>query len=116
MSHGKPRDSQKERFWRQAIGRWQKSGLTIRAFCRQHGVAEANFHAWRRTLADRDSAAAAFAPVHVLNDEPLALTGQAAHGALELLLPNRRVLRIGAGFDAATLQRLLPLLEEAPPC
>ena len=54
MSNGKPRDSQKERFWRQTIGRWQKSGLTIRAFCRLHGLAESNFHAWRRTIANRD--------------------------------------------------------------
>jgi transposase-like protein len=114
MSNGKPRDSQKERFWRQTIGRWQKSGLTIRAFCRQHGLVESNFHAWRRTIANRDSVP--FAAVRVLADESCRLTGQVANSALELILPNRRVLRIGAGFDAATLQRLLPLLEEAPPC
>jgi transposase-like protein len=114
MSNGKPRDSQKERFWRQTIGRWQKSGLTIRAFCRQYGLTEANFHAWRRTIANRDSVS--FAAVQVLTDESCGLTGQAANGALELILPNRRVLRIGAGFDAATLKRLLPLVEEAPPC
>jgi hypothetical protein len=116
MSNGKPRDSQKERFWRQSIGRWQKSGLTIRAFCRQHRLAEANFHAWRRTIANRDGEVMPFAAVHVLADESCGLTGQAANSALELILSNRRVLRIGAGFDAATLQRLLPLLEEAPPC
>jgi hypothetical protein len=114
MSNGKPRDSQKERFWRQTLGRWQKSGLAIRAFCRQHGLAEANFHAWRRTIANRD--AVPFAAVRVLAEESCGLMGQAANGALELILPNRRVLRIGAGFDAATLQRLLPLLEEAPSC
>jgi hypothetical protein len=116
MSNGKPRDSQKERIWRQTIGRWQKSGLTIRAYCRQHGLAEANFHAWRRTIANRDSEVVPFAAVRVVTDESCGLSGQAAHGALELILPNRRVLRIGAGFDAATLERLLPLLEEAPPC
>jgi hypothetical protein len=113
MSNGKPRDSQKERFWRQTIGRWQKSGLAIRAYCRQHGLAEANFHAWRRTIANRDSVP--FAAVRVVADESCQ-SDQAANGALELILPNRRVLRIGAGFDAATLQRLLALLEEAPPC
>jgi hypothetical protein len=116
MSNGKPRDSQKERFWRQTICRWQKCGLTIRAYCRQHGLAEANFHAWRRTIANRDSAVVPFAAVRVLTAESCGLTNEAANGALELILPNRRVLRIGAGFDAATLQRLLPLLEEAPPC
>ena len=114
MSNGKPRDSQKERFWRQTIGQWQKSGLTVRAYCRQRGLAEANFHAWRRTIANRDCVP--FAAVRVLTDESCGRTDQVANGGLELILPNRRVLRIGAGFDAATLQRLLPLLEEAPPC
>jgi hypothetical protein len=116
MSNGKPRDSQKERFWRQTIGRWQKSGLTIRAYCRQHGLAEAHFHAWRRTIANRDSAVVPFAAVRVLADACDGLSVQATTGALELVLSNRRVLRIGADFDAATLRRLLPLLEEAPPC
>ena len=37
-------------------------------------------------------------------------------GEFELVLANRRVLRVGTGFDAATLRRLLPLLEEDGPC
>jgi hypothetical protein len=116
MPNGKPRDPQKERFWRQAIRRWHKSGLTAGAFCLENGLRQASLYAWQRTLAQRDAEAIPFAKVHVLADEsnpPLSPSGGAA---LELVLANRRVLKIGTGFDAATLRRLLPLLEEDAPC
>jgi transposase-like protein len=46
------RDSDKERFWRRMLRQWQRSGLSIRAFCRKHNLAEPSFYAWRRTFAD----------------------------------------------------------------
>ena len=120
MPTGKPRDPRKERFWRQAIRRWRKSGLSAAAFCLDNGLTEAHFYAWRRTLAARDAESMSFAQVHVLTDEtvdngsgPPPVTSS---GALELVLANGRLLRIGAGFDQDTLRRLLPLVEEAPPC
>jgi hypothetical protein len=116
MSTGKPRDVQKERFWRKAIARWRTSKLSVRAYCRQVGLSDANFHAWRRTLAARDAEVMAFAAVRVLEEAPGRLPAQVASGTLELVLAKRRVLRIEPGFDEATLRRLLPLLEEEPPC
>jgi hypothetical protein len=116
MSTGKPRDVQKERFWRKAIRRWRTSRLSVRAYCQQYGLCEANFHAWRRTLAARDAEAVPFAAVRVLPEEPPGVAAPASTGTLELLLANRRVVRIAPGFDEATLRRLLPLLEESPPC
>jgi len=47
------RDGAKERFWREAVRRQRKSGLTIRAFCRGEGVSENGFHWWRRELERR---------------------------------------------------------------
>lgn len=116
MPTGKPRDPQKERFWRQAIRRWHKSGLTAQAFCLENGLSPASFYAWQRTLAQRDAEAIPFAQVHVLADETSNSLSPSAGAAFELVLANRRVLRIGTHFDAATLRRLLPLLEEGPPC
>lgn len=29
---------------------WQKSGLSVRAFCKEHGLVETTFYAWRREL------------------------------------------------------------------
>jgi hypothetical protein len=113
MSTGKPRDHSKERFWRTRLRQWRHSGLSVRAFCDQHGLALPSFYAWRRTLAQRDTEVQ-FVPVR-LAPEPPASTASGT-SALELVLDGRRLLRIGPGFDAATLQRLLALLEEGRPC
>jgi hypothetical protein len=51
MAHGKPRDSQKERQWRQTIREWQRSGLSVRVFCARRGLAQPSLYAWRRELA-----------------------------------------------------------------
>jgi hypothetical protein len=44
------RDPVKENYWRKQLALWQKSGLSIRAFCKEHGVVEASFYTWRREL------------------------------------------------------------------
>jgi hypothetical protein len=116
MPNGKPRDPQKERFWRKAIRQWHKSGLTARAFCLENRLSQASLYAWQRTLAQRDAQGIPFAQVHVLADEPSNPLCDAVGAAFELVLANRRVLRIGTAFDAATLRRLLSVLEEDASC
>lgn len=44
------RNSAKEEYWRQQLALWQKSGLSIRAFCKEHGIVEGSFYGWRREL------------------------------------------------------------------
>ncbi len=44
------RDVVKEKYWRTQIALWQESGLSVRAFCKEHGVVETSFYAWRREL------------------------------------------------------------------
>ena len=112
MSPRKQRDGAKERFWRRVVRQWQHSGLSVRAFCAEHGLAEPSFYHWRRTLAERVTPAPALVPVQVVAQEPQPGPG----GAVELVLDGGRVLRLGPGFDAATVQRLLALLEEGRPC
>lgn len=51
----KQRDGAKEAFWRDAVKRQAAGGQSVRAFCRQHGLAESNFYAWRRTIGQRDA-------------------------------------------------------------
>ena len=114
MAHGRPRDPRKEQFWRRWIRQWQRSGLGVQAFCTRHGLAVATFYAWRRTLAQRDTSALRFVPVHV-TPAPQPQTTPETPCALELVLDLHRRLRVGPGFDAPTLQRLLALLEETQP-
>ena len=114
------RDGAKERTWRRHVSRWQRSGLSIRAYCAAEGLAEGNFHAWRRTLAERDRQAArrgrqtpmpAFVPVQVVGD----VTTSTSRSLFEVVLANGRVLRIGADADLNVVRQLLALLEE-PAC
>jgi hypothetical protein len=51
---GPRRDAEKERFWRAAIRRQGGSGQSVRGFCRQEGLSEPSFYAWRRELKRRD--------------------------------------------------------------
>ena len=113
-------DGAKERTWRRHVSGWQRSGLSIRAYCAAEGLAEGNFHAWRRTLAERDvertrpggqTATPAFVPVRVVNDR----TTATASSAVEVVCANGRVLRVGADFDPEVVRQLLALLEE-PAC
>jgi len=122
------RDPAKEQYWRQLLQRWQTSGQSVHAFCRTHELSRPLFYAWRGILAERDAAAAAprsnvptpaaaspaFVPVHVRADDP-AEVNTPEDACLEVLLSGQRVLRIRPGFDAATLQRLLAVLEP-PAC
>lgn len=115
MSRGNPRDPRKERFWRRAVLQWRKSGLSIRDFCRQQQLSEPNFYAWRALIARRNTEKLAFVPVQIVPEPTIPGRTDEATAGLELILVGGRRLRIGAGFDAPTLQRLLPLLEERRP-
>jgi transposase len=111
MAQGRPRDERKERQWRKWVGDWQASGLSVRAFCARHGLAEPRFYVWRRLLLERSVKHAAFLPVQVVADEL-----PAAASALEVVLADGRTVRVAPGFDPATLRTLLSVLEEGRPC
>jgi hypothetical protein len=107
MASGKPRDPAKERFWRDTVGQWEESGLTVGAYCQRHRLSEPSFYAWRRELARRDRATPTFVPVQVLAESP---------AAIEIVLVNDRIVRVRPGFDERTLRRVLALVEEGEPC
>src|SRR6266478_7502922 len=98
MSTVSQRRASQEQFWRAMLRRWHSSGLSVRAFCEEHGLAVPTFYAWRRTLAER-KAAVGFVPVRVIPEpEPQAMVAGPASG-LELVLGADRVLRVAPGFD-----------------
>ncbi len=131
MAQGAKRDRGKERFWRRMLWQWERSGQGVRPYCRQQGLSEPLFYAWRRTIALRDAEGAPaadgrpafgpkkkpgpdgsrtaplFVPVHV---------SPTVAPALEVVLDDGRVVRVPEGFDAATLRQLLAVLAETPLC
>jgi transposase-like protein len=44
------RDPVKESYRKKQLEQWQNSGLSVRAFCKEHGIVETSFYAWRREL------------------------------------------------------------------
>ena len=88
--------------WRERIAERERSGLSVKQFCKERGVSEYSFYTWRKRLARKE-------PVRfALVDREAA--GQEAATALELLLRSGERLRIGSGVDAATLRTVLEAL------
>lgn len=89
--------------WRGVIDTWRGSGLSKAAFCREHGIGIWQFYYWAQRLGELDAdRAVAFARVST------------AESGLRLVLPGGVRLEIEAGFDPATLRRVLAVL--AAPC
>jgi hypothetical protein len=111
MAQIQGRGSRKEQQWRGWIRRQQESGLSVRAFCDLHDLAEPSFYGWRREIKRRDAAAGAFMPVSVVAEEQAV-----SPRCFEVVLVGGRTLRVAPGFDAATLRQLLAVLEEVHAC
>lgn len=97
----------RDQHWRIIIGRWRRSGLTVRAFCHREGIKEPKFYWWRRKVDQAAQPKPAFLPVHVVADEARA----PATCGVEVVLANGRCLRVQPGFDPGTLVKLVDLLE-----
>jgi len=90
--------------WRERIAEQQRSGLSIKRFCQDQGIAEHRFYAWRRRL--RECAAVRFALV----DRGSAPRKSATGPCLEIVLTSGETVRVGAGVEAATLRVVLEAL------
>ena len=105
--------------WRGIIGQHEASGLPVARFCKERGVPESSFFAWRRRLR---AAGPSPAFIEVRAKAPDA-GGDAARGVdaargaaessspIELLLPGGRRLLVRGGFDRQLLTDLVGTLE-----
>jgi transposase-like protein len=91
-------------FWRQLIAKQQQSGISVRAFCQQHGTSEYSFYHWRKRL--REQLPMKFALVETSQSAP------AAVAVLEVILTSGERLRIVPGINATTLRLVLSVLRE----
>jgi hypothetical protein len=106
MAHA-TQDLGRESYWRIVIGRWRRSGQSVRTFCRAEGISEPSFYGWRRRLEPADQPKPAFLPVHLVANQ----ADQPATQAIEVVLVNGRTLRVSPGFDLHTLMTLVEILE-----
>ena len=90
--------------WAERIAAQQRSGITVRQFCKEQGLTECSFYAWRKRLQKNEPVRFALVDRRVTEHEP------ATQAALELVMATGERLRIGAGVDAATLRTVLEAL------
>ena len=90
--------------WAQLIRQQQQSGLSVTAFCREHGFSDQTFYNWRKRLAGSEPVRFA-----LVTD---AAPAPAEQLLIELVLVSGDRLRIAPGTDAATLRTVLNVLRE----
>lgn len=124
------RSVQKEVHWREVVARQAASGVSVRRFCADEGIAEASFYAWRRELALRDRETQAVSQAGEAPTGPNGRQGEGRlaaspnnggefiplrlieePGSLEVVHPGGCRVRIGGRVDAATLQQVLEVLD-----
>jgi transposase-like protein len=115
------RDLRKETLWRERVREQLASGLKVRSYCLREQISEPSFYAWRKELAKRDGvhdgepATTAQATVTEAAALPsfteVVVTPPTVSSAIELVLGNSRRILVSPGFDAATLQAVVEMLE-----
>lgn len=84
------------------VAGYRESGLTRKAYCRELGIAVTTLDYYLRRQGERARKQAGLMPVE--------LATASAAGPLTLVLGGGLRLEVGAGFDEATLRRLLTVL------
>src|SRR5216683_322929 len=107
----------------QLVDAFESSGLRRREFCQKHGVAVGTLDFWRKRRQERGEVAGhqlearkVHAGAEVASSGRLVaveLAGTATSGGLAVVLARGRRVEVSEGFDAATLERLLAVLEQA---
>jgi transposase-like protein len=97
-------------YWRETDARavveaWRTSGLSLAEFSRKHGIHVRRLARWARKLGAEAREPTRFHPVR-LRSEP-----QEADGLIEVVLDDGARIRLGSGFAAADLSRVLDVLQ-----
>ena len=90
--------------WAERIAAQQRSGISVKQFCKEQGVSEYSFYAWRKRL--REGGPVRFAIV----ERSARRQERTAEPVLELVLASGERLRIGAGVDITTFRTVLDVL------
>ena len=111
-------DGEKTRYWQRTISEAARSGMSIRAFCRQRRLRESQFNWWQRKLRAGREAGETSRPSGNGKPASFALVSDesgATDVGIELVLGDGRKLRIRRGVEEETLRAVLATLEQ-PRC
>jgi transposase-like protein len=128
MSSRKQPDAEKRQFWRLVFEEHAKSGLSVRAFCRQESLSEPSFYSWRRTIRDEDlkrgsdlkSNGDGPSPAGDYTLVPVRISGTlpaSSQNGIEIVTPNDILIRLGGDCSGETIRHVLwALQQQASPC
>jgi hypothetical protein len=105
------RSREREQSWRRIIAGQPESGMSVRAWCGEHGVSAPSFYIWRRRLAklaaERKLRRPQLLPVEIV---PSAADENVT--PLEIELPSRARVRVRPGCDLELLRQVLTMLQQ----
>lgn len=114
--------AERERYWRELLGRQARSGLSVRRFCGLEGVSQPSFYQWRRRLATvkpttNDAASSGGRPASLPRDStmflPLGLLGGGpARAEFEILHPSGCRVRVVGEVNVSALRLVLEALDQ----
>jgi transposase len=109
--------------WCERLRRWERSGLSITAFCHREGVSLPSFFQWRKRLqpgSARKGPGRAFVPVNIVANTELPAGPRLPAGGADRRVEVRCgsfVIEIPPGVDDSSVRQVLRLArEEAARC
>lgn len=105
------RGDEREQFWRKVVSGQPGSGLSVAAWCSQHGVSAPSFYVWRRRLAEhgarRQMQRLPLVPVEIISS-----TTDRGIVALEIELPSQVKVQVRSGCELELLRQVLTMLDQ----
>jgi len=114
--------TERGRYWRRWLGKWERSGLTQAEFCRRHGLKAASFAWWKHRLGEAAGSLRSIprrsqerpSPEFVEFPAPVRSTAPSrGPSGYELVLPRGVVIRLPVDFDSDRVVQLLTLVGSA---
>jgi transposase-like protein len=91
-------------YWRELIARQAASGMAVQRFCKEHGLTEQSFYAWRKRLKKEQPMQFVLVQSGPVAQPPV------QDPVMEVVLKTGERLRIGVGVNAGALRLVLEAL------
>ena len=100
---------ERRRQWERRVARWRASGLSMAAYCRQHGLSYWMFVRWRQRIERMVTPASPLTLIPVVVPTPRG-------GAITIRLPDGIGIEVEPGFDAGVLSAVMRALQVSSSC
>ena len=100
--------------WQERLKRFEASGLSIDAFCRQEDVGRSSFMDWLQTLRKEPHREATVGKETRSAERPAFVPVTVKANLVEILLPGGGRVRMSAGIDRAVLLDIIRIVSTLP--